>query len=128
MVISKLRRLIMIKRFILICAAAIVMAACSKEVLSPVGKLIGEYTVESDAGQFPVLVSTDGVWKAESLEDWITVDNAWHRDRYTVIVRYGSNQSIEGMHRPARSGKVIIETADGAECDTLIVHQKGLEL
>ena len=118
----------MTKRFILICLAAIVMAACTKEVLSPTGKIIGEFTVESDAGQFPVLVTADGVWKAESLEDWITVDNSWHRDQYTVIVRYGSNQSIEGMNRPARSGKVIIETADGAQIDTLIVHQKGMQL
>ncbi len=118
----------MTKRFILTSLAAILLAACAKEAFTPMGKRLGEYTVESDAGQFPVLIQADGIWKAVSLEDWITVDDAWHRDRYTVIVHYGSNQSIEGMHRPAREGKVLIETADGAECDTLIIHQKGLQL
>ena len=118
----------MTKRLILIGLAAIILAAFAKEVLSPTGKIIGEFTVESDAGQFPVLVSADCVWKAESLDEWISVDNSWHRETYTVTVHYGSNQSIEGLHRPARSGKVLIETADGAQIDTLIVHQKGMQL
>lgn len=118
----------MTKRFILTSLAAILLVACAKENFSPLGKRIGEYTVESDAGQVPVLISADGIWKAVSLEDWITVDDAWHRNQYTVILHYGSNQSIEGLHRPDRDGKVLIETADGAECDTLIIHQKGLQL
>ncbi|MBQ7709180.1 MAG: BACON domain-containing protein [Bacteroidales bacterium] len=117
----------MIKKMLLT-AAVILAAACSREILSPTGKLIGEVTVESEAGDIPVLIEATGVWRAASLSDWITVDDAWHRDTYSVVLHYGSNQSVEGMHRSARTGFVIIETADGAECDTLAVHQKGLEL
>lgn len=117
----------MTKRLILCLVAAILIAACTKEVLSPAGKRLGEITVESDAGQIPVLISANGVWKAESPQDWISVDDAWHRGEYTVVLSYGSNRSFAGMHRPERTGFVLIATADGAELDTLVVHQKGIE-
>lgn len=108
--------------------AAVLIAACTKEELSVTGKRLGEVTVESDAGEIPVLVKADGVWKAETAEEWISVDDAWHRDEYTVVLSYGSNRSFAGMHRPARTGYVFILTADGAERDTIVVHQKGIEL
>ena len=118
----------MTKRMILWGLAALILVACSKEVLLPTGKCLGEVTVESDAGQLPVLVSATGVWKASSEADWITVDDAWHRDRNTIVLYYASNRSIEGLHRNPRRGAVLIRTADGAECDTIYVRQKGIEL
>jgi hypothetical protein len=120
--------LIMTKRIILWGLAALILAACSKEVLKPTGKCLAEVTVESDAGQIPVLVTATGVWKARSQADWITVDESWRRDQNTIVLHYGSNRSIEGVHRSDRRGAVLIETADGAECDTLYVHQKGIAL
>lgn len=118
----------MTKRLLLTAVVAIIAASCTQEVLSPTGKMLGEVTVESDAGQIPVLISASGIWRANSISDWISVDDAWHRDSYAVVLQYKSNQSVEGLHRSARTGYVLIETADGAECDTLTVHQKGLEL
>ena len=118
----------MIKRMILWCLAALLLVACSKEVLKPIGKRLAEVTVESDAGQLPVLVTASGVWKASSQADWITVDDIWRRDINTIVLEYGSNRSVEGLHRSARTGVVLILTADGAECDTLVIHQKGLQL
>jgi|GEM_PF-1902581 len=116
------------KKVLLIAVAALLLAACGKEVLSLTGKNLGEYTVESDAGEFTVLITGEGIWKAESSEQWISVDNSWHRDNYTVVIQYGSNQSVEGMHRGARKGSVLIMSADGAQCDTITVIQKGLQL
>ena len=119
----------MTKRFVVLMAlAATLLAACGKEDISVTAKKIGEITVESDSGEVPVLISADGIWKAESLENWIEVDDAWHRDACVVVISYGSNRSVEGLHRPMRIGKVIISTADAAECDTLYVRQKGIEL
>ena len=40
----------MTKRIILWGLAALMLAACSKEVLLPTGKCLAEVTVESDAG------------------------------------------------------------------------------
>lgn len=117
----------MIKRLILCGLALLALAACTKEVLQPAGKRLAEVTVESDAGQLPVLITATGVWKASSQADWITVDDVWRRDQNTVVLQYGSNRSAEGMHRSARTGLVLIITADGAECDTLVIHQKGLQ-
>ena len=118
----------MTKRIILWGLVVLILAACSKEVLKPTGKCLGEVTVESDAGSLPVLVTANGVWKATSEADWITVDDAWRRDRNTIVLHYGSNRSIEGLHRSARRGAVLIRTADGAQCDTIYVRQKGIEL
>lgn len=119
----------MTKRLLLLLAlAAGLSTACVQEVITPTGKQLGEFTVESDAGQIPVLVSAEGVWKATSLSDWISVEDAWHRDACVIVLNYASNRSVEGDHRPLRTGKVLISTADGAECDTLTVHQKGIAL
>ena len=118
----------MTKRMILWGLAALILAACSKEVLKPTGKCLGEVTVESDAGVLPVLVSASGVWKASSEAEWITVDDSWRREQNTIVLHYAYNRSIEGLHRSARRGAVLIRTADGAECDTIYVRQKGIEL
>lgn len=118
----------MTKRVILLVLASLMLAACTKEVLQPTGKCLAEVTVESDAGQIPVLISATGVWKASSETSWITVDEQWRRDQNTIVLHYASNRSIEGLHHGPRSGAVLILTADGAECDTLIVNQRGLEL
>jgi len=118
----------MIKRLILWGLAALMLAACTKEVLKPTGKCLAEVTVESDAGQIPVLISATGVWKASSEASWIMVDDTWRRDQNTIVLHYASNRSIEGLHRDPRRGAVLIRTADGAECDTIYVRQKGLEL
>ena len=117
----------MIKRLILF-AATLLLAACTKEVLSPTGKRLGEVTVESEAGELPVLIMAEGTWRAASLADWISVDGAWHRDNYSILLQYSSNQSVEGLHRVPRTGFVIIQTGDGAQTDTLVVNQKGLQL
>lgn len=118
----------MTKRVIIYGLAILMLAACAKEVLKSTGKRLAEVTVESDAGQIPVLINATGVWKATSEADWITVDDVWRRDRNTIVLHYASNRSVEGLHRGPRQGTVLIRTADKAECDTLVIHQKGLEL
>ena len=118
----------MIKKILIAALAALAVLACTKEVLRQTGKVIGEVTLESDAGEIPVLISADCAWKAESLSDWISVEDAWHSGSCTIVLSYGSNRSVEGLHRPSRTGNVVIETADGAQCDTLRIYQKGIEL
>lgn len=118
----------MTRKWIPFVCLLMLLAGCQKNVLQQTGKNLGEVTVESSAGELPVLITAEGVWQAVSGTDWISVDEAWHRDAYTILVHYGSNQSIEGMHRSARTGFVLIRTADGAECDTLKIHQRGIVL
>ena len=118
----------MTKKIFMALAAALLCLGCTKEVLSPTGKQLGSYNVESDAGSVTVLVTAEGIWRAVSLEEWISVDSQWHRDVSSIVISYGSNQSVEGLHRTSREGKVLIESYDGAERDTLVIHQKGLQL
>ena len=92
------------------------------------GKRLAEVTVESDAGEIPVLIGAEGIWKARPAVDWIAVDGAWHENEGALLLHYDSNRSVEGMHRSARTGAVLILSADGASCDTLLIHQKGFAL
>lgn len=119
----------MIKRIAAGIAVALILAtACSKEGPSGEGRDLGQVSVESDGGQITVLVSANGVWKAESSSPWISVDDAWHNGDYTVQVSYASNRSVEGMHRSSRSGRVLIITSDGAQYGFFTINQKGLQL
>lgn len=107
--------------------ASILLSACTKEVLTTSGKVLGERIVLAEEGEFPVLVTTTGVWKAVSLADWINVDGEMHKDQSTIVVKYGSNTSYLGKNCFNRLGKVVVQTVDGAEADTLYVKQRGLD-
>ena len=104
--------------------ASVLLSACTKEVLKTSGKVLGERTVSAEAGDFPVLVTTTGVWTAASLSDWIKVDGQMHKDQGTILVRYGANTSYLGKNCFNRLGKVLVKTVDGAEADTLFVKQR----
>lgn len=106
--------------------ASVLLSACTKEVLKTSGKVLGERTVSAEAGDFPVLVTTTGVWTAASLSDWIKVDGQMHKDQGTILVRYGANTSYLGKNCFNRLGKVLVKTVDGAEADTLFVKQRGI--
>lgn len=106
--------------------ALLLLSGCTKEVLKTSGKVLGERTVSADEGEFPVLVTTTGVWKASSLNDWIKVEDDLHKDQGTVLVRYGANTSYLGKNCFNRLGKLVVETVDGAESDTLFVKQRGI--
>lgn len=106
--------------------ASVLLSACTKEVLKTSGKVLGERTVSAEAGDFPVLVTTTGVWTAASLSDWIKVDGDMHKDQCTILVRYGANTSYLGKNCFNRLGKVLVRTVDGAQADTLLVKQRGI--
>lgn len=116
------------KKILLILVILILAASCTKEVLKPVGKVIFETTVESEAGSLNVLVNTSGVWSASSLSEWIVVDQNLHKDKYVISLLYSSNRSIEGQVRTERSGRVLVRSYDGGQCDTLVINQRGMEL
>lgn len=116
-----------VKYMVLATFCAFILVACTKEVLKTSGKVIGERIVSSEAGEFPVLVTTTGVWTASSLSDWIDVQTDMHKDQGTVVVKYGANTSYLGKNCFNRLGKVVISTVDGAECDTLLVKQRGVD-
>lgn len=119
----------MIKKLLVILTVAAFSAlSCARETRQPRGKVLAEVTLESDAGEIPVLITAEGIWKAASLSDWIEVDGAWHSGSCSIVLNYASNRSVEGLHRPSRTGYVVIGTADGAQCDTLKIHQRGIEL
>ena len=114
------------KRILIVLTACLLCASCAKEVLVTSGKVIFETEVESAAGSLDVLVSTDGVWNASSLVPWITVEGDWHKGSHVITLNYGSNRSMEGDIRHDRSGKVIVRSFDGGQCDTLIINQRGM--
>lgn len=116
------------KKKLLILLTLILAVSCSKEVLKPSGKVLFETTVESGAGSVDVLVKTSGVWSASSLSEWIIVDQDLHKDNYVITLLYSSNRSIEGQVRPERSGRVLVRSYDGGQCDTLVINQRGMEL
>ena len=115
------------KRIVYIFIAMILFcSSCAKEVLQTVYVDLGKKTVGVDAGSFPVKVTTEGVWYAESQSSWITVDGTLHNSDGTFVVRYDSNASTEGDWRFNRIGLVHVKTYDGATTAVLSVWQKGI--
>lgn len=108
-------------------AGVILCQGCSKEVLVTSGKKLGERTVDADAGEFPVMVTTTGAWQAYSLSDWIDVDESLHKDKGSFSVKYEANTSYYGKTLFNRLGKVVVATCDGAQADTLVLKQRGLD-
>ena len=110
----------------IICAFALICTSCAKEVLKTTEVDLGKKTVGVEAGSFPVKVSVDGVWYAESESSWISVDGELHDGDGTFVINYDSNASSEGDWRFNRIGKVVVKTYDGAVAGTISVWQKGI--
>lgn len=102
------------------------MLSCNKET-GPREETGGVHTVGVSSGSFPVLVSTTGVWMAESPDSWIHIDGDWHKDRASFSVRYESNESTDGDRRFNRCGTIRVKTWDGAIVKRIILRQYGLE-
>lgn len=105
---------------------SMVLASCAKEVLRPVVIDFGKKTVGVEAGNFPVRVSTDCAWYAESGSSWVKVDGNVHASEGTLLVSYDSNASTEGDWRFNRVGHVFIKTYDGATVGKIAIWQKGI--
>ena len=118
--------MIIMKRMLIILMTFLMCASCAKEVLVTSGKVIFETDVDSGAGSLDILVSADGVWNASSLAPWIDVEGDWHSGSHVITLNYGSNRSVEGDIRHDRSGRVIVRSYDGGQCDTLIINQRGM--
>ena len=110
----------------IICALTLVCTSCAKEVLKTTEVDLGKKTVGIEAGSFPVRVTVEGVWYAESQSSWISVDGSLHDSDGTFVIRYESNTSSEGDWRFNRIGKVLVKTYDGAVAGTISVWQKGI--
>ena len=100
--------------------------SCVKGVLQPTYVDLGSKTVGIDAGTFPVRITVEGVWYAESQVSWLKVDESLHDSDGTFTVRYESNTSSEGDWRFNRVGTVLVKTYDGAVTGTIKVLQKGM--
>ena len=100
--------------------------SCVKGVLQPVSVDLGSKTVDIEAGSFPVRITVEGVWYAESQVSWLLVDDALHDSDGTFTVRYESNASSEGDWRFNRVGTVLVKTYDGAVVGMIKVLQKGI--
>lgn len=114
------------KLFNVLIVIALLCSSCAKEVLKPVEVDLGKKTVGVEAGCFPVKVTADCVWYAESDCPWIHVDSEFHAKEGTFTINYDSNASSEGDWRFNRVGKVLIKTYDDALVGTVAVWQKGI--
>lgn len=110
----------------IIVAAALFCSSCAKEVLQTTYVDLGKKTVGVEAGSFPVKVTIEGVWYAESQSSWIDVDGSLHKSDGTFLISYDSNASSEGDWRFNRIGKVHVKTYDGATTAVISVWQKGI--
>jgi hypothetical protein len=110
-------------------AALLLLPSCTKEVVGVTGKVINEKYVSAEEGSFPMIVTMDGVWTAEVLEDWLSISEdckGYIKGDYAVTVNYASNQSTESRRHFNRLGHVVIRSYDGFMADTVLVKQYGL--
>lgn len=114
------------KRIIYIMSAALFAVACNKEVLLTTEQEGGILMVGVAKGEVPVLVETDGVWYAETSDNWIQVSGEYRKDKGSFIVRYESNESTDGDRRFNREGCVRVRTFDGAVVKNIRLRQYGL--
>lgn len=114
------------KRIIYIMSAALFAVACNKEVLLTTEQEGGILIVGVAKGEVPVLVETDGVWYAETSDNWIQVSGEYRKDKGSFIVRYESNESTDGDRRFNREGCVRVRTFDGAVVKNIRLRQYGL--
>ena len=125
LVILKLKTVSMNKISYILPILLLVLASCQKEVQQTTGAVKAQTELSARSGSFVAYVETEGVWSAEALEDWLHVDQAYHKDHYAVEVEYDSNESVPGYMRFNRMGHVVIRTYDGFAADTLVVKQRG---
>lgn len=119
-----------IKHISIAAAIVLLMAACTKEVVGVSGRVIGEQYVSAEEGEFPIIVSMNTVWTAQTMEDWLSISEdceGYIQGDYAVTVRYTSNQSTESRRNFNRLGHVIIRSYDGFKADTVLVKQRGLD-
>lgn len=114
------------KRIIYIMSAALFAVACNKEVLLTTEQEGGILMVGVAKGEVPVLVETDGVWYAETSDNWIQVSGEYRKDKGSFIVKYESNESTDGDRRFNREGCVRVRTFDGAVVKNIRLRQYGL--
>lgn len=114
-------------RRLLLIFAVIICTSCAKTELQPTYLDLGKKTVGIEAGNFPVKITVEGVWYAESEASWIDIDSSLHDSDGTFSVRYESNASSEGDWRFNRKGVVLVKTFDGAVVGSITVLQKGIE-
>ena len=113
-----------------ILATVLLASSCKKEVVGVRGEVVTEKYVSAEAGSFPMIVTMDGIWRAETVEDWLYISadcEGYIKGDYSVTVCYESNQSTESRRNFNRLGHVIIRSYDGFLADTVLVKQRGLE-
>lgn len=106
---------------------AIAVCGCTKvEVQVTQGKVIAVKDVPVEAGSFPAVILTSGVWYAEAIDSWLSCDDALRNNNYTITINYESNESTVSTRNFARVGRVAIKTFDGFVADTIVVRQRGI--
>ena len=115
------------RKFLYIVTTLCLLVACNKEEIRTREEAGGTRTVGVSSGAFPVLVTTEGVWMAESDDAWIHIDDSWHKNKASFYVQYDSNESTDGDRRFNRVGTIRVKTWDGAIVKTISLRQYGLE-
>lgn len=112
--------------FALLVVATFVYGCTKVEVQVTQGEVIAVKDVPVQAGSFPAVILTNGVWYAEAVDSWLSCDNALRNNNYTITVNYESNESTASTRNFARVGRVAIKTFDGFVADTIVVRQRGI--
>lgn len=114
------------KKISILLLMSIILVSCGKEVLVTTGRIAADRYVPVEGCEFCISVSTYGVWNAESLDPWLKLDGRYRKGDGAVSVACLSNESLEGMRRFCRVGRIVLRTYDECACDTVRVFQSGL--
>lgn len=109
-------------------ALAFAVSCSGKTDLIPAfqpGNTVAVCRVSASAGEVSVLVETNGLWRLNIPDNWISADVPGGNGRGAFTFRYESNESDILNIRPGRIGHIAICLEGSAKADTLVISQRG---
>ena len=117
------------KKYIYMVLLGVLMCACTKnvEIIDPYspGSCIGKIELGAEAGSLSVSVETNGDWRVETEDEWLTIDTKGRTGDGAFTVYFETNESDVMALKPGRVGKVAIRHAESRKVHTLVFVQQG---
>ena len=118
------------KKLLFMVVMSTLVCACTKnvEIVDPYsqGVRVGEILLGATQGRVTVSVETEGLWRVESDQPWLTIDVNGRYGDGAFTVYYESNESDVHVLKQERVAKVAIRLEKSMKTDTLVFLQRGL--
>lgn len=108
--------------------ALVLLISCAKqssEYVYKSGKCVDTHFVASPAGSLSVLVRTNGVWRVDCNEPWVSLDVRGGIDGQAFTISWLSNESDVLSLKSTRKADIIISLDESMTSDTLRIIQQG---